>query len=258
MTINSVNILVPLNNEEKGIKNLVENLTLILDKIDKQTNITLIDDHSSDQTWNILKQYEQKFDFIKIYKNEKLTGFGNALRFGINKNHDDAIIFYMGDCADSPRDIIEYVKYLDQGYDCVFGSRFIKGSKLYDYPLVKLIVNRLVNNFIRLLFLIKYNDITNAFKAYTKEVLNQTSPIISEHFNIGTEISLRSIIRGYKYKVIPTSWTDRRKGKSKFQMKEMKNRYLFTIFFVFLEKILLRKDIRVKKIIANTKDIHKN
>ena len=258
MTINSVNILVPLKNEEKGIKNLVENLTLILDKIDKQTNITLIDDHSSDQTWNILKQYEQKFDFIKIYKNENLSGFGNALRFGINKNHDDAIIFFMGDCSDSPRDIIEYVKYLDQGYDCVFGSRFIKGSKLYDYPLIKLIVNRLANNFIRLLFLIKYNDITNAFKAYTKEVLNQISPIVSGHFNIGVEISLRSIIRGYKYKIIPTSWTNRKQGKSKFQMKEMRNRYLFTIFFVLLEKILLRKDIHVKKIIANTKDIHKD
>ena len=109
-----------------------------------------------------------------------------------------------------------------------------------------------------MLFLIKYNDITNAFKAYTKEVLNQTSPIISEHFNIGAEISLRSIIRGYKYKVIPTSWMDRKIGKSKFQMKEMRNRYLFTIFFVLLEKILLRKDIRVEKIITNTKDIHKD
>ena len=243
MTIKSINILVPLKNEEKDIKNLVENLIPILDKIDKKTNITLIDDHSSDQTWNILKQYEQKFDFIKIYKNEKLSGFGNALRSGIEKNQNDALIIFMGDCSDNPSDIIEYVKYLDEGYDCVFGSRFIKGSKLYNYPLIKLILNRLANNFIRILFLIKYNDITNAFKAYTKEVLDKSSPIISEHFNINAEISLKSIIKGFKYKIIPISWTNRKKGLSKFHIKEMRNRYLFTIFYVFLERILLRKDV---------------
>ena len=243
MTIKSVNIIVPLKNEEKGIKNLIENLTPILDKIDKKTNVSLIDDYSSDQTWNILKQYEQKFNFIKIFKKEKLSGFGNALRVGIEKNQDDALIFFMGDCSDNPNDIIEYVKYLDEGYDCVFGSRFIKYSKLYNYPLIKLILNRLANNFIRVLFFIKYNDITNAFKAYKKTVLEQSRPIISGHFNINAELSLKSIIRGFKYKIIPITWTNRKKGISKFYIKEMRNRYLFTIFYVLLEKIFLRKDI---------------
>ena len=244
MTINSLNIIVPLKNEEKSVDNLIQNLVPILQKIEKKIIISLIDDHSTDKTLNILKKYEQKFDFVKIYKNEKNTGVGNAIKYGIEKNESDAIVIFMGDCSDDPNDIVEYVKYLDQGYDCVFGSRFIKGSKLYDYPLIKLILNRLANNFIRLLFLIKYNDVTNAFKAYKTRVLDTCHPIISRHFNINSELSLKAINRKFKYKVIPISWTNRKKGISKFYIKEMRNRYFFTILYVFLEKILLKEDIQ--------------
>ena len=117
----------------------------------------------------------------------------------------------MGDCSDNPKDIIKYVDYLDQGFDCVFGSRFIKNSTVVDYPFLKLILNRIANNFIRFLFLIKYNDITNAFKAYKKELLIDFKPILSEHFNINAELALKAISRGYKYKVIPISWHNRKK-----------------------------------------------
>ena len=241
MTINTVNIIVPLKNEEKSINNLIENLKPILNKTEKKINISLIDDYSFDKTPDILKKYEEEFSFIKVYKNQKSTGIGNAIKFGIEKNKDDAVITFMGDCSDDPNDIIEYIKYLDNGYDCVFGSRFIKGSKLHDYPFIKLILNRLANNFIKILFLISYNDITNAFKAYRKKVLDACNPIISEHFNINAELSLKSINRGFKYKIIPISWTNRKKGVSKFHIKEMRNRYFFTVLYVFLEKILLKK-----------------
>ena len=243
MTVSSVNIVVPLKNEDKSVDNLIKNLVPVVEKINKKINISLIDDHSSDQTWDALKKLEQKFNFIKAYQNERPSGIGNAIKFGIEKNENDAIIIFMGDCSDNPNDIIEYIKHLDEGYDCVFGSRFVKGSELHDYPILKLIFNRLANNFIRVLFLIKYNDITNAFKAYRTKVLKECFPIISQHFNINAELSLKSIVRGFKYKVIPISWTNRKKGVSKFYIKEMRNRYLFTILYVFLEKILMREDI---------------
>jgi len=243
MAISSINIIVPLKNEENSINNLIETLHPVVKKIEKKTIVTLIDDHSSDETLKIIKEYQKKFEFLKIYENKNPTGFGNALKFAIDRNEEDALIVFMGDCSDDPEDIIKYVKYLDDGYDCVFGSRFITGSKLKDYPLLKLIFNRVANNFIRLLFFISYNDITNAFKAYKKNTLISCKPIISQHFNINAEISLKSIIRGYKYKVIPISWTNRKIGQSKFYIKEMRNRYLFTIFYVLLEKILLKKDV---------------
>jgi len=243
MIINSLNIIVPLKNEKKGIKILIENLIPILSKIKQKTHITLIDDHSSDNTWSVLEDYKKKYDFINIYKNENLTGFGNALKLGIQKNSDDALIFFMGDCSDKPEDILEYIKYLDEGYDCVFGSRFIKGSVVKDYPMLKLILNRIANNLIRVLFFIKYNDVTNAFKAYNKKTLDMCSPLISQHFNINAEISLKSIIRGRKFKIIPISWINRKKDVSKFHIKEMRNRYIFTILYVLLEKILLKDEI---------------
>jgi len=247
MKINSVNIIVPLKNEEKGIDNLIQKLEPVVNKIKKKVFVSLIDDHSSDQTWNILNEHAKKLNFIRTYKNQYDTGFGNALRFAIENNQEDAVIIFMGDCSDDPQDIIEYIKFLDEGYDCVFGSRFIKGSKLYKYPLVKLILNRFANNFIRFLFLIKYNDITNAFKAYKKKVLDASYPIISQHFNINAELALKSINRGFKYKVVPISWINRKKGISKFYIKEMKNRYFFTVLYVFLEKILLKEDINKDK-----------
>ena len=169
------------------------------------------------------------------------------LDFGIEKNIDDALIIFMGDCSDDPNDIVQYIKYLDEGYDCVFGSRFINGSSLKDYPFLKFIINRLANNFVKILFWIKYNDITNAFKAYKKETLNSCQPIISQHFNINAELSLKSIIRGFKYKVIPISWTNRKEGMSKFHIKEMRNRYFFIIFYIFLEKFLMKEDISKDK-----------
>ena len=243
MTVESINIIVPLKNEEKSIENLLNNLKPVISENNKKIVISLIDDHSTDQTWQVIQDYKKKLNFVKIYKNEYETGFGNALRFAIDQNQEDAVIIFMGDCSDDPKDITEYIKYLDEGYDCVFGSRFISGSKLNDYPLLKLIFNRLANNFIRILFLIKYNDITNAFKAYKSKVLETCKPITSHHFNINAELSLKSINRGFKYKVIPISWTNRKKGISKFHIKEMKNRYFFTVLYVFLEKILIKKDI---------------
>ena len=117
MTIKSVNIVVPLKNEEKSIKSLVENLSFVFKKIDKEINLSLIDDYSTDRTWEVLNEYQKKFSFIKIYKNEYNTGFGNALKFGIEKNQNDAIIIFMGDCSDNPDDIIEYVKFLDVDRD---------------------------------------------------------------------------------------------------------------------------------------------
>jgi len=242
--IKDFNIIIPLKDEDKQAETTVHLLTNELKDLKKDFTITLVDDHSHDQTWELLKKIKEKYINVEIYKNEYEAGYGNAVRFGIKKNKCDAVIFFMGDCSDNPKDIKSYVDYLDQGFDCVFGSRFIKYSKVNDYPLLKLVLNRIANNFIRLLFLIKYNDATNAFKAYKKELLENFTPIISRHFNINVELALKAISRGYKYKVIPISWHNRKKNVSKFKIKEMQKRYIFTIFYVWIEKLLLQKDLK--------------
>ena len=242
--IKDLNIIVPLRDEDEQTETTVDLLTNELKDLKKNFIITLIDDHSGDETWDLLKKLKEKYNNIEIYKNEYEEGYGNTLRFGIAKNTCDAVVFFMGDCSDNPKDIKSYVEYLDQGFDCVFGSRFTKNSIVEGYPLLKLILNRIANNFIRLLFLTKYNDVTNAFKAYRKELLINFKPIVSRHFNINAELALKAISRGYKYKVIPISWFNRKKNISKFKIKEMQNRYIFTILYVWIEKVLLQRDLK--------------
>ena len=241
--IKDLNIIIPLRDEEDQVEATIKLLDDELKDLKKDFVITLIDDYSHDETWNLLTQLKEKNNKIQIFKNQYQPGYGNAVRFAIEKNKSEAIVFFMGDCSDNPKDIISYVNYLDEGFDCVFGSRFIKNSIIENYPFLKLVLNRIANNFIRLLFFIKYNDVTNAFKAYKKELLINFQPIVSRHFNINAELTLKAISRGYKYKVIPISWSNRKKNLSKFKIKEMHNRYIFTILYVWFEKILLQKDL---------------
>ena len=152
----------------------------------------------------------------------------------------------MADLSDSPEDLVRYWRELREGYECVFGSRFVSGGKTIDYPRTKLFMNRIVNTAIRYAFKIPCNDITNAFKIYRREVIEGCKPLISPHFNLTVEIPLKSIIRGYSWTVIPISWKNRSKGVAKLKLKEMGSRYFFIIAHLWLEKYFSRGDYRKK------------
>ena len=122
----------------------------------------------------------------------------------------------MADQSDDINDLINYNNLIcSDDYDAILGSRFMKNSKVKDYPLQKLILNRIFNFFVSLIFLNKYNDYTNAFKIYKKETLLEIMPLISESFNIFLEIPLKIISRNYKYKIISINWMGRKKRRVK-------------------------------------------
>ena len=151
----------------------------------------------------------------------------------------------MADGSDSPEDLVSYFRLLEEGYECAFGSRFIHGSAVRDYPRFKYLMNRLVNWGIRLLFRHGYNDTTNAFKAYSRVVIENNQPLLSHHFNLTVELPLKAVVRGHSYGIVPVSWTNRESGVAKFSLsKEMGSRYLFIILYVFLEYHLSRGDYR--------------
>jgi dolichol-phosphate mannosyltransferase len=154
----------------------------------------------------------------------------------------DAAVIMMADESDDCRDVVRYWEKLNEGYDCVFGSRFMKGGGTIDYPPIKLFMNRLANTFVRFLFRHGLNDTTNAFKAYRKEVIDGIRPILSPHFNITVELPLKAIVRGYNFAVIPITWRNRRHGVAKLKIKEMGSRYLFIVLYVWLEKYFSRGD----------------
>jgi dolichol-phosphate mannosyltransferase len=172
-----------------------------------------------------------------------------AIRYGLGRITGDAVAIVMADGSDSPEDLLKYYTKLLQGYDCVFGSRFIKGGCVVDYPRHKLLLNRMANAFIRVLFGLNFNDITNAFKCYRREVITGMQPLISPHFNLTVEMPLKALVRGYSYAVVPITWTNRAAGVSKLKIKEMGSRYLFIVLYLWLEKHLARGDYH-RKVIA--------
>ena len=223
-----------------------DNLDNIVSKFDQNLQsinyeVIFVNDFSSDNTLQKAKTISSKKKNYKVYDNQK-KGLGGALNLGIEKVQGEYTCIMMADLSDDIDDLKVYYKKISQNeHDAIFGSRFMRSSKVKDYPLNKLILNRIFNFFVKVLFLNKYNDFTNAFKIYRSDILKSFIPLISESFNIFLEMPLKIISRGYKYEIIPISWYNRKKGKAKFNIKELRSKYLFTLIYCFIEKILLNK-----------------
>lgn len=237
-----LSVIIPAHNEEDCISPTLESLVEKLELNNIDYEILVIADHCTDATESILEKFAAKNSRIKWAKNEKEAGFGMAVRAGLELYTGDAVAIFMADSSDSPSDIVSYFRLIENDAECVFGSRFIKGSEVIDYPVHKLFLNRLVNFGIKLIFRHGYNDTTNAFKCYRREVIDGCRPFLSKHFNLTVEIPLKAFLRGYKFKIIPISWHNRKAGISKLKIKEMGSRYLFIILYCVLEKLLSRGD----------------
>jgi dolichol-phosphate mannosyltransferase len=239
-----LSVIIPARNEERCIAATVEHLHLELEMRNVPHEIVVVDDASSDKTLQVLQKLQSKIAQLVVIKNEGSHGFGRAVIRGIDSMTGDAVVIMMADESDDCRDVVRYWDLLNEGYDCVFGSRFMRGGGVIDYPRVKLFINRLANLFVRTVFGFRLNDTTNAFKAYRKSVIDGCRPLISPHFNITVEMPLKAITRGYSWVSVPVTWRNRRAGISKMKLKEMGSRYLFICLYILLEKFLSRGDYR--------------
>jgi dolichol-phosphate mannosyltransferase len=239
-----LSVIIPARDEAGCIASTVEHLILELRLNGISHEVVVVDDGSKDETWSILQQLAARRPEVRPVHNDGANGFGCAVIAGINAMRGDAAVIMMADESDDCRDVVRYWRHLSEGWDCVFGSRFIKGGGVIDYPWLKLKLNRLANLFIRLLFGIPLNDTTNAFKAYRKTTLDGCRPFLSPHFNLTVEIPLKAIVRGYSWTVIPITWRNRRVGTPKLKIKEMGSRYFFICAYVWLEKHFSRGDFK--------------
>jgi dolichol-phosphate mannosyltransferase len=242
-----LSVVIPARDEEECVGPTVRHLHLELKLRGLPHEIIVVDDGSTDRTCSVLEELRREIPEVQPVRNAGAHGFGRAVICGLDQMKGDAVVIMMADESDDCRDVVRYWQKLQEGYDCVFGSRFIKGGGVIDYPQVKLMLNRLANFFVRVIFGIKLNDTTNAFKAYRRSVIDGCRPLIAPHFNLTVELPLKAIVRGYSWTVIPITWRNRCAGAPKLKIKEMGSRYLFICLYLWLEKYFSRGDYRNPK-----------
>ena len=232
-----LSVIIPVRNESDSLNELTEYYSKNLNNIDFE--VLIVNDFSTDDTFEKAKRIWSDNKNFKILDNKK-KGLGGAINLGIKEARGTFVAIMMADQSDDINDLLIYNSLMQEGnFDAILGSRFLKDSKVSNYPIQKLILNRIFNYFVSIIFWSKYNDFTNAFKIYKKTALMEIMPLISESFNIFLEIPLKIISRKYKYKIIPINWTGRTKGVSKFKIRELRSKYLFTLIYCFIEKNLL-------------------
>ena len=240
-----LSIVIPARNEVTTIAETVTGLTAALEREAIDYELLIVDDSSGDGTLDLVAALAAQNPRIRGLASHLPRGFGYTVRAGLERFEGDAVAIVMADASDAPEDVVTYYRLLADGYDCVFGSRFVRGARVSDYPRLKLVLNRMANLIIRVLFRHGYNDTTNAFKAYRRDVIETVQPLLSNHFNLTVELPLKAIVRGHSYVVCPISWTNRKTGVSKLSIEEMGSRYLFIVFYVWLEHHLSRGDYRL-------------
>jgi dolichol-phosphate mannosyltransferase len=243
-----LSIVIPAYNEEGSIKQTIAELHGTLLQANIRHEILVVNDNSKDETEAILESLMSEVTTLSYVNNTGPNGFGYAVRFGLERFTGDCVAIMMADMSDSPEDLVKFYNKLLEGYDCVFGSRFSRGGKTYDYPTLKLLINRIANGIIQVTFGIRYNYTTNAFKLYRRDTIQGLKPFLAPHFNLTLELPLKAIVRGYSYAVVPNSWTNRKSGESKLKIKEMGSRYLFILLYCLIERFFARGDYHSKKV----------
>ena len=242
--IRLLSIVIPMRDEEEAIGPTVEHLHLELRLHGIEHEIVAVDDGSTDSTWAVVNELAGRIPTLRPVRNMGAHGFGRAVAFGIDASAGDGVVVMMADESDDVRDVVRYRELLNEGWDAVFGSRFVKHGGVIDYPPHKLLINRMANLFLRILFGVPLNDFTNAFKAYRRRTLDGCRPFLSPHFNLTVELPLKTIVRGYSWTAMPITWRNRRTGISKLKIREMGSRYLFITLYCWLEKYFSGGDYR--------------
>lgn len=243
-----LSVVIPAYNEEESIPETLHSLYNTLSKYQIPHEIWVTNDNSKDNTVQVLTDLQKVIPTLVFETNTGRNGFGYAVRYGLERFSGDCVAVFMADMSDDPEDLVKYYqKMVETDVDAVFGSRWIKGGKVIDYPATKKVINRIANLIIRMTMRISYDDTTNAFKLYKRETMEGLKPFLSPHFNLTVELPLKTIVRGYSYAVVPNSWTNRKYGESKLKIKEMGSRYFFILMYCFIEKFFSRGDYMKKE-----------
>jgi dolichol-phosphate mannosyltransferase len=237
--IHLFSIVMPAYNEEDVIE---ETLLELIEYLDHNTDfnyeVVVVNDGSSDQTESILHRLAEQYPPLRPVNNLGDHGYGYAIRKGLDEYHGDAVVIVTSDGADAPRDVAAYFAKINEGYHCAFGSRFAPGARVTNYPKFKLLINRFANRFLALLLRSPYNDFTNGFKCYRREVIDSIQPMVAGQFNITIELAVSAVLGKWSFAVVPNDWAQRVGGESSFHLGKLFKPYLLTLIYCMTRNYL--------------------
>jgi dolichol-phosphate mannosyltransferase len=238
-----LSVCIPAYNEEGNIGRTIDTVSQTLTAASIPYEFVIANDNSRDNTRGVIVSRMERGIPIRLVNRIPPGGFGRAVRTCLENFRGELVVIVMADMSDDPQDIVRYYHKINEGYDAVFGSRFMPGSTVTDYPRVKLLANRIGNKGLQLLFRTKHNDLTNSFKMYRAETIRSVMPLFSSHFNLTIELSLGVLVRRFYIARMPINWFGRTWGRANFRIKELGRRYLATLLKIYAERIFIHDDV---------------
>lgn len=200
-----LSFVIPAYNEEMTIEPLVDGI--IKHSVPYDVQIILIDDGSSDLTFQSMQKAQAKHPQVKIIKFRRNFGKSRALSTGFHESDGDIVIMMDADLQDDPKEIPRMIEKIQDGYDVVCGWK----KRRID-PWHKTFPSRVYNAIIRKIFHVNLHDVNTGFKAFRKEVI-QNIPLYGEMHRL---IAILASEMGFKVTEIPVEHHPRKYGKSKY------------------------------------------
>lgn len=219
-----LSIIIPAHNEQDNIRDVINKIEESL-AFDTEYEIVVVNDHSSDDTPEIVLQLCKQYSNLRLVNNLARGGFANALRAGFASIKTDVVVAVMADLCDDLGVVRPMYDKITEGYDVVCGSRYVKGGVRLGGSRLKGFLSCFAGHSTHYLLGIPTHDIANAFKMYRKEVIDSID-IKARGFEISMEIPLKAYFKGFKIGEVPTIWKERTKGKSNFKVFKLLPDYI--------------------------------
>jgi dolichol-phosphate mannosyltransferase len=221
----TLTLACPAYNEAENVPALLERLA---SDVTVPFELVVIYDRDDDNTLPVLASLGPRARFpIRCVKNHYGRGALNAVKTGLEVAQGTAVVVIMADLADDLRTIDRMYTLVDrEGYDLVVGSRYMRGGRQIGGPWLKSALSRLVGWSFHWLTGIPTVDITNNFKMYRNAFVHAVTIESHAGFEIAMELTVKAYVGGYRIIEIPSVWTDRVAGTSRFELWRWAPHYL--------------------------------
>jgi dolichol-phosphate mannosyltransferase len=215
----------------------IEKLILEIENLERSVSILLIDDSSPDGTADIVRDFQRRYSNILLLVRPKKSGLGTAITDGFKtflsfKKPPKRIVTMDADYSHNPKDLNHLIASLCDGYDLVIGSRYCKGGATKDWSPIRHAISKIANFIASLVIRVKIHDYTSGLRCYsTNLVRNVIGDLHSQTYEIQIETIRQAHMRGFKIREVPITFANRKRGKSKLAINEIRQ---------FISYILLR------------------